>query len=85
MTDAKCQSFWESQARADLNYGNFWNGENIGMLRISGMLGQTPSVVPFRNHNLKLNRMLKMLGQTSSVIPFWNHSDHFWVFAGEYI
>ena len=63
MTDTKCHTFWESQARADLNDdGNFWNGENIGMLRISGMLGQTSSVIPFRNHNLELNRMLGISG-----------------------
>ena len=30
----------------------------LGMLRISGMSGQTSTVIPFRNHNFELIRML---------------------------
>ena len=55
----KVSYIFEPQARADLNDdGNFWNGDNIGMLRISGMLGQTSSVIPFRIHNLELICMM---------------------------
>ena len=57
LTDTKCNTFSEPQARADLNEdGNFGNGGNVrmsGMLTISGMSEQTSSVIPFWNHTLK--------------------------------
>ena len=62
LTDTKCNTFLKPQAQADLNEGgNFWNGGNVrnvemsGMLTISGISGQTSSVIPFRNHKLELN------------------------------
>ena len=60
-TDIKCYTFLEPQPRADLNddgnvrnYRNVGNVRNVGNIRkakISGMSGQTSSVIPFQNDN----------------------------------
>ena len=69
-TVIKCDTFLEAQVPADLNddrnfgnvtdWGNVRNAGMSGMFRISGMLGQTSSVIPFQNHNLEL--ILMMMG-----------------------
>ena len=84
LTDTKCYTFSDPQARADLNdYRYFRNGGNVGNLRNVGNVRnvenfrnvrsdrQIPSIIHFWNNMLDLSYMMKSI---SGLVGMWGMS-----------